>query len=74
MLLQLKYLEFKLEKVGEGAVGMITLCAQLQELNMTGTKISEEGKARVIMGLPRYVNDKVRQAFGQNPPNLAYLS
>ena len=32
---------------------MITLCKQLQELNMTGTKISEEGKARVIMGLPR---------------------
>ena len=34
-------------------MGMITLCKKLQELNMTGTKISEEGKARVIMGLPR---------------------
>jgi len=39
--------------VGEEAVGMITLCKKLQELNMTGTKISEEGKARVIMGLPK---------------------
>ena len=33
----------------------ITKCKQLQELNITGTKISEEGKARIIMGLPRLI-------------------
>ena len=34
---------------------LITKCKQLQELNITGTKISEEGKARIIMGLPRLI-------------------
>ena len=34
---------------------LITECEQLQELNITGTKISEEGKARIIMGLPRLI-------------------
>ena len=35
------------------AVRLITDCKRLEQLHISGTNISDEGKARVIMGLPR---------------------
>ena len=35
------------------AVRLLTRCKRLEQLHLTGTNISDEGKARVIMGLPR---------------------
>lgn len=35
------------------SVAVITQCSNITELNVTGTSISDEGKARLIMGLPR---------------------
>ena len=35
------------------AVPVINECKKITELNIFGTNISDEGKARVIMGLPR---------------------
>ena len=47
-----------------------------QEMSVMSHDV-DEMQAEAVMSeekATRYVNDKVRQTFGQNPPKLAYLS